>query len=691
MGVSLALSAAGQATQTQAPQTPQAPIFRSGAYYVSVDAYPRKNDKIIDGLKAEDFEILEDGKPQKVESLKFFRVDPHTPDPVVRDSNTVGESLARVADPANRVFIVYLDRYHVTIAGAHDARKPLVDMLDRILAPNDLFGLVVPGMRPRDVAFGRKVMTTAEDLAKYWPWGERDSIRRSPEDEMLSSCYGMDQRGKVYVDDGGVQRWVTDVLRDRRNEDATLSSLDELITFLGEIREERKAVIVFTGGWRLFGPAPMLETLAKPAGASPIGQNGGQLTILNGLNNGSMSACNSELLRLAQLDDRMRMLEIFKHANQRNVTFYPVNPEGLVVFDTPINEAPVLTGSDPSVNTLVWETRRTQERSGNLRALASNTDGIAVVDTNDLSKGLQRVTDDLSAYYVLGYYSTNTRFDGKYRKIEVKLKPQGTRVTARRGYTAPTPAELSAKVAAAAAKADAPTVPEGFDEAMNVLAHLRPASDVFGYGVAPSGPAADLTFVTELSNGQIDTGRWAGGAKVRLVVTTAAGDPIGGGDGLIEAGQRGVALRLPLKGVAGPWRVRVTLTPTAGDPINDSFTVAPKPAALLADPLLSRSHAGDRAVVEPVASFQFRRTERLHVEWNETAPLDQRQARLLDRSGKVLPIEVTLTERQTPAGVAILAADVALSPLAPGDYLLEVTASSGATSIKKLLAIRVGS
>jgi hypothetical protein len=79
------------------------------------------------------------------------------------------------------------------------------------------------------------------------------------------------------------------------------------------------------------------------------------------------------------------------------------------------------------------------------------------------------------------------------------------------------------------------------------------------------------------------------------------------------------------------------------------------------------------------------------VEWGETAPLDQRQARLLDRSGKVLPIEVTLTERQTPAGAAILAADVALSPLAPGDYLLEVTASSGATSIKKLLAIRVGS
>jgi hypothetical protein len=152
--VLLAAPASPRATaqQTQTPAPSQAPIFRSGAYYVSVDAYPKKDGKIVDGLTADDFEIFEDGKPQQIETLKFFRVDPHTSDSAVRDPNTVAESLARAADPANRVFVVYLDTYHVTIAGSHDTRKPLIDMLDRILAPNDLFGVMVPDMRPRDLA-----------------------------------------------------------------------------------------------------------------------------------------------------------------------------------------------------------------------------------------------------------------------------------------------------------------------------------------------------------------------------------------------------------------------------------------------------------------------------------------------------------------------------------------------------------
>jgi VWFA-related protein len=511
-------------------------------------------------------------------------------------------------------------------------------------------------------------------------------------DEQLEVCFGYDQNNqKVYVDDGGVQRWIADVLRDRRLEDETLTSLDGLIGYLGVIREERKSVFVFSEGWRMFGQAPGLQALQTGAAAPPIGQRGGTLGLLSGMGGGSRSSCNSELIRLSMLDDQLRMQEITKHANQLNVTFYPVNPEGLVVFDTPISEAPVQLGADPSVSPLAWEFNRTRDRSNAMRTLAANTDGIAVVDTNDIAKGLQRVTDELSAYYVLGYYSTNTKFDGKFRKIDVKLKPRGEKVTARRGYTAPTPGELSARASAAVTKAEASSMPEGFEEAMNVLGHLRPTSDVFGYGVAIGGAEPALTFVTELSNGQLDSGRWAGGALLRLAVTTGAGDSIGGGEGRIDPGQRAVALRVPVGSSAGPWRVRVSLTPVSGEPMTDSFTVSPTAASLLGEPLLSRSGAGARAVVQPVADFEFRRTERLHVEWSEASPLDQRQARLLDRSGNVLPVEVMLSEPTSAGGARVLAADVLLSALAPGDYLIEVTAAAGAVKVRKLLAIRVGS
>ena len=50
---------------------------------------------------------------------------------------------------------------------------------------------------------------------------------------------------------------------------------------------------------------------------------------------------------------------------------------------------------------------------------------------------MKRIVDDVSAYYLLGYYSTNTTHDGRYRRIEVKTKPPGLNVRARRGYYAP--------------------------------------------------------------------------------------------------------------------------------------------------------------------------------------------------------------------------------------------------------------
>ena len=64
-------------------------------------------------------------------------------------------------------------------------------------------------------------------------------------------------------------------------------------------------------------------------------------------------------------------------------------------------------------------------RLDTLRTLAENTDGLAIVNTNDLGKGMRRIVDDVSAYYLLGYYSTNTRNDGRYRSIDVKMKPPG--------------------------------------------------------------------------------------------------------------------------------------------------------------------------------------------------------------------------------------------------------------------------
>ena len=86
-----------------------------------------------------------------------------------------------------------------------------------------------------------------------------------------------------------------------------------------------------------------------------------------------------------------------------------------------------------------------------------------------LRGGLRRIVDDVSAYYVLGYYSTDRNFNGGYRRIDVKVARPGVQVRARRGYYAPKGAMPTAETAKPAVAAP----PAGLTDALGVLARLR--------------------------------------------------------------------------------------------------------------------------------------------------------------------------------------------------------------------------
>jgi hypothetical protein len=116
-------------------------------------------------------------------------------------------------------------------------------------------------------------------------------------------------------------------------------------------------------------------------------------------------------------------------ARRENVSFYNITPAGL------------------QATVSVADANAVREATDSLISLANDTDGIAVVNTNDLGAGMKRIADDLAAYYVLGYYTTNTKFDGRVRNIKVRLKPSGQTIRARRQYRAPTEAEIAALAA----------------------------------------------------------------------------------------------------------------------------------------------------------------------------------------------------------------------------------------------------
>lgn len=83
----------------QSPQ--QLPVFRAGTVLVRVDAYPRRDGKIVEGLTKDDFQILEDGKPQAVDGFEFIRVEPNTPEAEIRDPSSAADGERLAADPHN--------------------------------------------------------------------------------------------------------------------------------------------------------------------------------------------------------------------------------------------------------------------------------------------------------------------------------------------------------------------------------------------------------------------------------------------------------------------------------------------------------------------------------------------------------------------------------------------------------------
>jgi hypothetical protein len=107
-------------------------------------------------------------------------------------------------------------------------------------------------------------------------------------------------------------------------------------------------------------------------------------------------------------------------------------------------------------------------------------------------------------------------------------------------------------------------------------------------------------------------------------------------------------------------------------------------------PLVYRATPSSRSPLLPVAGFEFRRTERVHIDWPLARTLDRREARLLGRNGQPMAVTVTVTEREVE-GRLMLGLDALLAPLAPGDYVIEITGTTGTSTETRLIAIRVAS
>jgi VWFA-related protein len=142
----------------QQPERTQQPPIRSGINFVRVDVIVSDGKgQPVGDLKAEDFSVSEDGKPQKVESFSVIKIDnvsQATDRPMSSIRNDYDEE-REAARPDIRLFVILLDDYHVRRGNAMGVRKPLFDFIQNQLGPADMIALMYPLTPVADIRFSR--------------------------------------------------------------------------------------------------------------------------------------------------------------------------------------------------------------------------------------------------------------------------------------------------------------------------------------------------------------------------------------------------------------------------------------------------------------------------------------------------------------------------------------------------------
>jgi VWFA-related protein len=383
------LAVLGQnAAQTPQVQQPQYRVHVTSELVLVNVVVRDKKGNLVTGLKKDDFTLLEDGKRQSISTFDFENVD---------ELKTAGAAEATVSGTApeggllrpaeksaaldardRRLMLLFFDFSGMDpeqIDRSVDAAKKFVQTR---MQPADLIALVSLATNMRvDLDFTDDKTKVLGALTSYTS-GQGQGF----DNGTTGSTEGAAETSGAFTAD--------DTDYNTFNADRKLLALQAIMQSLGKI-SQKKAIIYFSNG---------------------ISQNG--------------------------VDNQSALRAATAAAVKANVSIYPVDIRGLQAFppggeaqnaslhgQSAYNGAAVL--NDLSNNAGTQDT---------LSTLASDTGGKAFFDSNDFSAVFSQVQKDSSAYYVLGFTSTNALKDGRFRHLKVQLNRQDLKLDYRSGYYA---------------------------------------------------------------------------------------------------------------------------------------------------------------------------------------------------------------------------------------------------------------
>lgn len=373
-------------------QQPPPVTFRAEVNYVEVDARVLDaGGRFITGLTAKDFQVLEDGKPQQVTVFSVVNLPvERAPRPLFASRPIEPDVATNLTGLDGRVYLVVLDDLHTNVQRSPRVRAAARQFIERYVGANDLVAVVHTSGRSdagQEFTTNQRLLLAAVD--KFMGRKVRSSTLNRIDQEF--NTRGQRQTGDRIEDIDDMERGFQ-----ARN---MLDSMRQLAQYLGGISGRRKALVLFSEG--------IDYDITDPI------NNRDATTIMNSTR------------------------DLLAAATRANVSIYGVDPRGL----GGLSEEQIEVQAFPDDTTLgintgsFWNEVRLGQDS--LRVFASETGGFAAVNSNDFASAFQRIVDDNSSYYVLGYYPTNDRRDGRFRKIEVRVPSRpDAQIRARKGYIA---------------------------------------------------------------------------------------------------------------------------------------------------------------------------------------------------------------------------------------------------------------
>jgi len=372
-------------------------VLKSQTNVVLVDVRVTAKGKPVTDLEAKDFRVYEDGEPQSITSFSLENVEKlaqastaNGPPPTISlDKLPPNVTPAQVLQD-HRLTLLFFDVSSMQPDDLMRALKAATTFVKQRLTPADLVAVVTYTSSLRVVQnFTNDRDALSKSLNSILVGEESSNLAANG---AVGAAGGTDASGQEIVTQDTSDAFTPDETEfNIFNTDEKLAAIESLADMLRGV-PGRKSVIHFSSGITGTG-----------------------------------------------IENQAQLMATVAAANQSNVSLYTMDTRGLLALP-PGGDA---TAASPSGSAVYRDVATTSQFSSmhssreTLASLAQDTGGRTFYDTNDFGEAFQEIQSENSSYYLLGYSPSNTRSDGRFRKIRVEVTRPGMKVEARPGYYAP--------------------------------------------------------------------------------------------------------------------------------------------------------------------------------------------------------------------------------------------------------------